>query len=562
MQNTQYNQSGHYNDGNPYYATGAGGGVAPPVIVQGQVVGMSPNTTANVYDHNSQKVEYGDHPDSSTTNYNSGKGEHQPKRCNDAFWAILFYSHLGLMAYLAAANSPQMFQTFGGQYGQGRMLSSNQDGSSNNAEESTLFVLTRALSTIWRNHVSTSLGGRNLEDNDEDFEINPNDVMILLSVTGVIGLGLSSFSLTFMMYFAETLIKMALFLNVFTSGLMILGGLLSANIALIALGGVYFAFTFCYMRAVWSRIPFAAQNLITAVTSVKANIGITFYAYLSLICFFLWSLWWGVSTMSTMFVLGGCDAQGQCQNEVSGIILFLFILSYYWTWQVIKNVVHVTVAGTVGTWWFVPSEANSCCSKGLKDSFVRSITTSFGSICLGSLIVAVVQAVRNMLQRARESDDGLLYCVAECCLGCIESIIEYFNEWAYAYVGIYGYGFIDAAKGVINLFKSRGWTTIITDNLISNVLAMVSIGVGVITGLIGALFANAKNMELEVGGFAVGFFFGFTLTQVLMGIVGSAVNAVIVCYAEDPAAFQANYPQLSDDMRSAWRQAWPSEFRY
>jgi len=566
MQNPQDYESGPNNESNPYYATESGGGVAPPVVVQGQVVGTSSNATANLNDHNSQKVEYGSHPDTTTTNH-SVKGEHQPKRCNDVFWAILFYSHLGLMAYLAAANSSQMFQTFTGEDGGNndrRVLSSSNENVNSTMGEGTLSVFNRALSTVWTHHFSKALGvgsGRTLEDNEE-FEANPNDVIILLSVTGVIGLGFSSFSLTFMMYFAEILIKTALFFNIFTSVIMVLAGLLSANIALVALGGIYFAFSFCYIRAVWSRIPFAAQNLITAVTSIKANIGVTFYAYLSLLSFFGWSLWWGVSTMSTMFVMGDCDAQGQCQNQVSGIILFLFLVSYYWTWQVIKNVVHVTVAGTVGTWWFVPSEANSFCSTSVRNSFFRAITTSFGSICLGSLIVAIVQAARHMLHRLRATDDGLLYCLAECCLRCIEAIIEYFNEWAFIYVAIYGYNFIDAAKGVVTLFKTRGWTTIITDNLISNVLTMVSIGVGVLTGLIGALVANVNNMELEIGGFALGFFFGFTLTQVLMGVVGSAVNAVIVCYAEDPAVFQTNYPQLSDAMRSTWREAWPADFKY
>jgi len=35
------------------------------------------------------------------------------------------------------------------------------------------------------------------------------------------------------------------------------------------------------------------------------------------------------------------------------------------------------------------------------------------------------------------------------------------------------------------------------------------------------------------------------------------VNTVIVCYAEDPAAFQMNHPILSGQMREAWVQAYP-----
>ena len=86
---------------------------------------------------------------------------------------------------------------------------------------------------------------------------------------------------------------------------------------------------------------------------------------------------------------------------------------------VISNVVHVTTAGTVGTWWFVPAEANGCCSKAVRESYVRSLTSSFGSICLGSLIVALIQAVRETVRSIRDSDDSILACVADCLLGCI-----------------------------------------------------------------------------------------------------------------------------------------------
>jgi len=45
-----------------------------------------------------------------------------------------------------------------------------------------------------------------------------------------------------------------------------------------------------------------------------------------------------------------------------------------------------------------------------------------------------------------------------------------------------------------------------------------------------------------------------------MAVVGSAVNTTIVCFAESPAEFEANHPELSAEMRGAWHQAWPSEF--
>jgi Plasma-membrane choline transporter len=93
---------------------------------------------------------------------------------------------------------------------------------------------------------------------------------------------------------------------------------------------------------------------------------------------------------------------------------------------------HVTTAGVVGTWWFVPAEANSFWSPALSDSACRATTYSFGSICFGSLLVALIQALRALEHHTRGNDDfQFLSCIIQCILGCLESILEGINRWAY-----------------------------------------------------------------------------------------------------------------------------------
>jgi hypothetical protein len=67
---------------------------------------------------------------------------------------------------------------------------------------------------------------------------------------------------------------------------------------------------------------------------------------------------------------------------------------------------------------------------------------------------------------------------------------------AYVYVALYGYSFIEAGKNVMQLFRSRGWTSIITDLLVDGVLGMVSLAVGAITGAITALVVLASGLSL------------------------------------------------------------------
>ncbi len=181
-----------------------------------------------------------------------------------------------------------------------------------------------------------------------------------------------------------------------------------------------------------------------------------------------------------------CDANAQ----MNWGYFFLLMLSFYFTTQVLQNSVHVTVAGTVGTWWYSPEDANSCCSSAIIGSTIRTLTTSFGTICFGSLIVALVQATRAVVQAMRSEDNSILLCIADCILSCIQGLVEYFNKWAYVYVGIYGYHYLKAGKAVMELFHNRGWDAIIADDLVSNALFMISLVVGLVSGGIGYGFTS------------------------------------------------------------------------
>lgn len=475
-------------------------------VVQGFSISSPPQhnnkNNMNTYSNNNS---YAQTQQLTTQDYNEGsdfngqKGEHQPKKFNDAIFGILFYAHLLFMGFLLV------------------MTVSNNNGNG---------------------------GG-------VDFAFG---MVYFCSVCGVFATGVSTVTLGFMMQFASELIKVSLFFQIGCSFVVAILGLMSGSILMGIFGALGFFFSCCYAYFVWDRIPFAAANLNTALTAVKANLGVAAVAYIFLFLGFGWAIWWSI-------------VSGNMMANYGAGVAFLFFLSYYWTQQVLSNTVHVTTAGVIGTWWFAPHES-ACCSKAIGDSFSRATTYSFGSICFGSLIVAVVQALRSLNHYLRGNEDAqILVCIIDCLLGCIESIIEYFNKWAYVYVGLYGYSYLDAGKNVISLFQNKGWTTIITDDLADNVLFMMSAVIGLLTGIVGLIVANLdQNIFANLNadnpgsvGFIVGFLIGFVLASILMSVVGSAVNTVIVCFAEAPREFEVNHPQLSMDMRSAWRQAWPSE---
>jgi len=107
-------------------------------------------------------------------------------------------------------------------------------------------------------------------------------------------------------------------------------------------------------------------------------------------------------------------------------------------------------------------------------AFWRASTLSLGSLAFGSLIVTVLEIVRLLLNVARNNAnaeghpvEACLACCAECFVGCIEGMVQYFNRYAYIEIALYGKPYIRAAKDTWNLFQDRGVDALVNDSLVS-----------------------------------------------------------------------------------------------
>jgi Plasma-membrane choline transporter len=351
--------------------------------------------------------------------------------CRDVIFALLFYAHVGALIYCTVVYAPIMMldmASSSSSSNNGASSSSSSSSNSGGGRRLASLLVSRLLDE--QQQAEEGNGGSSSSYNtynaDDEIDIDPQALLLILCIASVLGFVLSTFGLVLMISCAELLIKLALWFNiVLLAGLAVVaivyGGTGAIPAALLFL--LMCGFAAAYAHHVWSRIPFAASNLVTAVSAVRSNMGLAFYAYWSVGVLFAWSILWFIATSSTLYVMADCSAaDGDCQGNINGLLLFAFILSFYWTAQVISNVVHVTTAGTVGTWWYHPREARGCCSKAVRQSYIRALTTSFGSICLGSLIVAIVQALKEMVQRAQDQD-SVLACIVVCLMGCLGTFI-------------------------------------------------------------------------------------------------------------------------------------------
>ena len=328
---------------------------SPPVIVQGIAVKNQ---------HQQQPVELYNHHSSNNNQEEVSwtKGEHQPKRCNDASFALLFYVHLCVLAVTAAVFAPRMAMEVAESHGYNYNNNNNNngrylmDGMTNNSGRDVTAAMISWI--IRKGHHLYSFNNndnddtRQLQDNGDAYSFDAttigtddiNDMLLLLLLSAIISILISTMAFTVMIRHAQFLIKFALIFNIATVLLFTLGSLFLSPFASI-MGMFLLGITIWYAYAVWGRIPFAACNLVTATTAVKSNLGLSIMAYSTLILMFGWSCWWMISFVSTVYVTSGCNGEGVCEREANGAVVFLLFVSGHWTTAVIRNTVHVTVAG-------------------------------------------------------------------------------------------------------------------------------------------------------------------------------------------------------------------------
>jgi hypothetical protein len=247
---------------------------------------------------------------------------------------------------------------------------------------------------------------------------------------------------------------------------------------------------------------------------------------------------------------------------VNGFAIFFLIFSFYWTVQVLKNIAHVTTSGVVASWWLTPNAPSPTWA-----SFKRAITTSLGSICFGSLIVALLEAISFVLRRVRDTarEDGnciamCLACFLDCCISCIKNLLQFFNAFAYTYVAIYGLTFMEASRHTWELFENKGFWAVINTDLSGVALFLGCFIGGIVVGCAGGGIAYQAGVSTSLPSFnlaLLAFVVGFATISLLLSVVQSAITTTLVLWAEDPAAMSQHDKDTRTDYYLRLQEADP-----
>ncbi|TGZ82543.1 DUF580-domain-containing protein [Ascodesmis nigricans] len=414
--------------------------------------------------------------------------------------------------------------------------------------------------------------GNGIYNNKNDFGLSTNTIILfafVLAVAAVVGFGY----LLIARKFTKQLIWITAIANVVVgigTAIYYFSRKYYSGAIVFLLFALFYAFCFWTWR---SRIPFTVLLFETSI-DVARNFGHVFMVSAIGGAAALAAGAWFAVTFVAVYAkytpdpnnpacnVGGTGSCGK--GKLIGLLVFT-VFGFYWLSEVIKNVMHTSVSGVYGSWYFC-SQSNFPKNATL-GAFKRAMTYSFGSICFGSLVVSIIQLIKQAVSIARQDAamDGnivgtILFCCLECFIGLIEWLVTFFNHYAYSYIALYGEAYIPSAKQTWRMMKDRGFDALIADCLVDPVLTAGAVFVGYLCCLLSYLYLQFTKPEYNKdGGFtpvvmAFAFLIGLQVANVFLVPIKSGVSTIFVSMAHDPQVLLRDHSRLYNDMVRVYPQ--------
>ncbi|XP_035509862.1 choline transporter-like protein 5-B isoform X2 [Morone saxatilis] len=183
---------------------------------------------------------------------------------------------------------------------------------------------------------------------------------------------------------------------------------------------------------------------------------------------------------------------GECIYHRYILVLHLFNL-FVFLWLVNFTIAlgQCTLAGAFASYYWALKKPNDIPACPLYSSFSRAIRYHTGSLAFGSLIVAVVQLFRIVLEYLDHKLKGsqrafarFLLCCLKCCFWCLEHFIKFINRNAYIMIAIYGKNFCTSSKDAFFLLMRNVIRVAVLDKVTDFLLFL---GKLLISGSVGVL---------------------------------------------------------------------------
>ncbi|XP_043388965.1 choline transporter-like protein 2 isoform X2 [Chelonia mydas] len=222
---------------------------------------------------------------------------------------------------------------------------------------------------------------------------------------------------------------------------------------------------------------------------------------------------------------------------------------FFWLANFVIALGQVTLAGAFASYYWAFKKPDDIPAFPLFSSFGRALRYHTGSLAFGSLILAIVQIIRVLLEyldhrlKAAENKFAkfLLTCL-KCCFWCLEKFIKFLNRNAYIMIAIYGTNFCTSAKNAFFLLMRNIIRVAVLDKVTDFLLFLGKLLIVGTVGILAFFFFTQRIKLVQDTAPPLNYYWVPILTVIVgsyliahgfFSVYAMCVDTLFLCFCED-----------------------------
>lgn len=187
------------------------------------------------------------------------------------------------------------------------------------------------------------------------------------------------------------------------------------------------------------------------------------------------------------------------------LLQFYNVFLFFWCANFVIALGQMTLAGAFASYYWAFNKPRDMPTCPVFASLGRALRFHTGTLAFGSLILAIVQIIRVLLEYLDHKLKGaqnkfakFLLCCLKCCFWCLEKFIKFINRNAYIMCAIYGKNFCTSARDAFFLLMRNVIRVAVLDKVTDFLLFLGKLLIVGIVGIISFFFFSGVTKKLDV----------------------------------------------------------------
>jgi choline transporter-like protein 2/4/5 len=250
-------------------------------------------------------------------------------------------------------------------------------------------------------------------------------------------------------------------------------------------------------------------------------------------------------------------------ETVNSIMGVFWLFGFLWTNNLLLATSTTIIASVVAYWFFYMKgdDEDKKYPMPILSSVKCVATKHMGTMAFGSLIVAIIQAMRIVLayidEQTKDLQEGNLAikfamkCVG-CCLWCFEKSAKFVTRYCYLYVAVNGDNFCTSCKQTFKLFVNHPGQ-VVMNAMVNKVLYLTqSLGIPLVCALLcyNTISVNPEKTGIQTATFATAFL-AYMVVRSFGSVYETCVDTLCVSCFRDKELYASKYIKPHSSLASA-----------